>query len=78
MASTFLTRLKVGSKLVDAKGVSRLYRSRISSWQLTLLAAAGLGALVAALVSTTAGKTVIGLAGAWADDVLAWIQHLFN
>ena len=27
-ASTFLTRLRVGSKLVDAKGVSRLYRSR--------------------------------------------------
>ena len=27
MASTFLTRLKVGSILVDAKGVSRLYRS---------------------------------------------------
>jgi len=26
MASTFLTRLKIGSKLVDAKGVSRLYR----------------------------------------------------
>src|SRR5690606_16774745 len=26
MASTFLTRLKVGGKLVDAKGVSRLYR----------------------------------------------------
>ena len=27
MASTFLTRLRVGGKLVDAKGVSRLYRS---------------------------------------------------
>ena len=26
MASTFLTRLKVGSILVDAKGLSRLYR----------------------------------------------------
>ena len=26
MASTFLTRLKIGGKLVDAKGVSRLYR----------------------------------------------------
>lgn len=28
MASTFLTRLKVGEKLIDAKGVSRLYYSR--------------------------------------------------
>ncbi len=33
MASTFLTRLRVGGKLVDAKGVSRLYRARISSLQ---------------------------------------------
>lgn len=30
MASTFLVRLKVGSILVDAKGVSKLYRSTIS------------------------------------------------
>ena len=38
MASTFLTRLRVGGKLIDAKGVSRLYRQRISNLQ---LAAAG-------------------------------------
>ena len=37
MASTFLTRLRVGSKLVDAKGVSMLYRSRISTWSLLFL-----------------------------------------
>lgn len=29
MASTFLVRLKVGSKLVDAKGVNKLYRQRL-------------------------------------------------
>ena len=27
MSSTFLTRLRIGEKLVDAKGVSRLYTS---------------------------------------------------
>src|SRR3712207_7675737 len=37
MASTFLTRLRVGGKLVDAKGVSRLYRQRISTWSLVWL-----------------------------------------
>ena len=37
MASTFLTRLKVGGKLVDAKGVSRLYRQSISGSSLLLL-----------------------------------------
>jgi uncharacterized membrane-anchored protein len=30
MASTFLTRLKVGSILVDAKGLGRLYRPGLS------------------------------------------------
>lgn len=41
MASTFLVRLKVGEKLVDAKGVSRLYESRIRKRDMTffLLAA---------------------------------------
>src|SRR5206468_12939179 len=37
MASTFLTRLKVGSLLVDAKGVSRLYQPGFSSRHLLLL-----------------------------------------
>ncbi|AKL95314.1 thiamin pyrophosphokinase [Clostridium aceticum] len=31
MASTFLVRLKVGSKLVDARGVSKLYHRRITA-----------------------------------------------
>ena len=31
MSSTFLTRLKVGEKLVDARGVSRLFRPRVGS-----------------------------------------------
>src|SRR5699024_4798999 len=52
MASTFLTRLRVGSKLLDAKGVSLLYRQRISTAQLMLLALAGLIALGAAVSAT--------------------------
>ena len=51
-ASTWLTRLRVGSKLVDAKGVSRLYRQRISGWALMLLVlAAGITILVVMLAS---------------------------
>jgi uncharacterized membrane-anchored protein len=38
MASTFLTRLRVGGKLVDAKSVNRLYRSRFSTSVLLWLA----------------------------------------
>jgi uncharacterized membrane-anchored protein len=76
MASTFLTRLRVGGKLVDAKGVSRLYRSRISNTQLSGLLAGGLLALVAALSATPSGTAMLGLLAARWDDVVSWIQGL--
>lgn len=37
MASTFLVRMRLGADLVDAKGVSRLYRSQVESKDLWLL-----------------------------------------
>ena len=46
MASTFLVRMKVGPKLVDAKGVSRLYQSRVRKGDLVLLVVAALVSLV--------------------------------
>jgi uncharacterized membrane-anchored protein len=42
MASTMLTRMKVGPILVDAKGVSRLYAGRVRKRDLLLLVAAAL------------------------------------
>ena len=78
MASTFLTRLRVGSKLIDAKGVSRLYRQRISNWQLAWLVAAGLLALGVALASTAAGQTLFGLFAASFDDVWSSLRSLFS
>ncbi|MDR1117748.1 MAG: thiamine pyrophosphokinase, partial [Bifidobacteriaceae bacterium] len=78
MASTFLTRLRVGGKLVDAKGVSRLYRRGVSNWQLTGLLVAGLVALVAALASTPSGQTLLGLFGAFFDDLWAWIRGIWT
>jgi len=76
MSSTFLTRLKVGGRLIDAKGVSRLYRTRISSWHLFFLAMAGLLALLAALQSTPAGQTFLGLFGAAWDDFINFLRSL--
>ncbi|MDO5719947.1 MAG: putative cytokinetic ring protein SteA [Actinomycetaceae bacterium] len=61
MASTFFTRLVVGPKLVDAKGVSRIYRTRISSWQLFMLSAAGLLAIILALAVTPAGQAFFSI-----------------
>ena len=43
MASTFLTRLRLGPVLVDAKGVSRLYEGRIRRRDMLLLVASGSG-----------------------------------
>ncbi|TQL04384.1 putative cytokinetic ring protein SteA [Cellulomonas sp. SLBN-39] len=78
MASTFLTRLRVGGKLIDAKGVSRLYQHRISNLQLTLLVLAGLLALGVALASTAAGQTLLGLTGARIDDMVSWVRSLLS
>jgi len=45
MASTFLVRLKVGPILVDAKGVNRLYQSRVRRGDMLVLVAAALLAM---------------------------------
>jgi uncharacterized membrane-anchored protein len=74
MASTFLTRLRVGGKLIDAKGVSRLYRSRISTFQIAILIAAGMAALVVALIATPAGRSFFDLLESWWNDLLFWIR----
>ena len=47
MASTFLTRLRLGPVLVDAKGVSRLYQGRIRRRDMVLLVASAVAAMVA-------------------------------
>ncbi|OLT19787.1 thiamin pyrophosphokinase [Ornithinimicrobium sp. CNJ-824] len=77
MASTFLTRLRVGSKLVDAKGVSLLYRSRISTGSLVWLVLAGITALLVALAATPGGRAFFGVLAVRWDDVWAWVEGLF-
>lgn len=77
MASTFLTRLRVGSKLVDAKGVSLLYRTRISSFSLVWLVLAGLLALVVALAATPGGRAFFGVLAVRWDDLWAWFEGMF-
>jgi uncharacterized membrane-anchored protein len=47
MASTFLVRLRVGEILVDAKGVSRMYRKGVRGRDLLLLIGAALFSMVA-------------------------------
>jgi uncharacterized membrane-anchored protein len=77
MASTFLTRLRIGSKLIDAKGVSRLYRSRIPAWTLVLLVVAGVLAVVVALAATPTGQAALDVLGSWWDRFAFWLRGLF-
>ncbi|MGH2786060.1 MAG: putative cytokinetic ring protein SteA, partial [Actinomycetota bacterium] len=64
MASTFLVRLKVGPKLVDAKGVNRLYRPTVRTRDLMLLIGAALATwLIVALTSPA---------------VRLWFEQMFN
>jgi uncharacterized membrane-anchored protein len=61
MSSTFLTRLRVGEILVDAKGVSRLYQPRPGLTPLLVVIAAGMIALVAVVAMTPALRDVAEL-----------------
>jgi uncharacterized membrane-anchored protein len=52
MSSTFLTRLKVGEILVDARGVSRLFRQRVGVMPLAAFGVAALAVVVAAIAGS--------------------------
>ncbi len=78
MASTFLTRLRVGSKLIDAKGVSRLYRSRISTRTMVAMLLIGLCVLGLALSATPGGSILLQLLAARWDDLWANIVGIFT
>ena len=70
MSSTFVTRLKVGEILIDAKGVSRLASRQVGVWPLVALAAAGLGAVVVAIVASPGLRRFIGLLSQRIRDLL--------
>lgn len=66
MSSTFLVRLKVGNRLVDAKGVSKLYRAQPSVKYVGILALAALVVIA----------TVFALSPAMQDRVQAMVDNL--
>jgi uncharacterized membrane-anchored protein len=61
MSSTFLTRLRIGEILVDAKGVSRLYRPRPGLGPLLFVIVAGLIAMIAVVWMTPVLRAVVNL-----------------
>ncbi|KWX00815.1 Thiamin pyrophosphokinase catalytic region [Carbonactinospora thermoautotrophica] len=78
MASTFLTRLRVGGKLVDAKGVSRLYRSRISTSTLLMLVVAALSTMLVTLRVSPLGQAYMTFLTARWESFVFWVQDLFT
>ena len=74
--STFLTRLKVGEKLVDAKAVATLYRSRVSGGAIALLVLAMLIAVIAALWVSRADAVIIDWVTQYWNQFSLWVQGL--
>lgn len=61
MASTFLVRLKVGPKLVDAKGVSKLYRATPGLIDLAFIVGAALILVTVILSISSSARTGLAL-----------------
>jgi len=76
MASTFLVRLKVGPKLVDAKGVNRLYRTEISRGLLLLMVASAFLAMVVAFSAAPGLRLFIENLGERFQDLWFRIRHI--
>ena len=71
MASTFIVRLKVGPKLVDAKGVNRLYRSQVRTRDILLLITAAVVAMVVAASLSPALRL-------WGHNIVAWFHSVWR
>ena len=61
MSSTFLTRLRLGEKIVDAKGVSRLYRPSPGLSPAVIVLGAGVVAFIIVVLVTPALRDVVDL-----------------
>jgi uncharacterized membrane-anchored protein len=72
MASTFLTRLRVGPILVDAKGLSRLYKTRVKRRDLVMLLGAAL--LTMAVVIAVSEPMRLYLQFFWNDVQELWFS----
>lgn len=78
MASTFLVRLRVGPKLVDAKGVSELHRSAPRRWELFGLVAAALLTMLVVIGISQPMQLVLQAVGDWMSDILFDIGQTFR
>jgi len=78
MASTFLTHLRVGQKLVNARGVHQLYQSRISGWALLILVLAATVTIAVAVAYSPAGPILGNYFDATWHNFVYWFTGLFK
>jgi uncharacterized membrane-anchored protein len=78
LASTFLTRLRIGPRLVDAKGVPHLYAGRVRIWHMLAVLVAGVAALCVAIAATPVGQEWWTSVQPSLRDLLDWFQGLFS
>ena len=78
MASTFLTHLRVGTKVVNARGVHQLYQSRISGWSLLALVLAAAVTLVVAVAFSPVGPILGNYFSATWHSFAYWFTGLFR
>ncbi|MFZ0003060.1 MAG: putative cytokinetic ring protein SteA [Trebonia sp.] len=78
MASTFLTHLRVGGKLVNARGVHQLYQSRISGWALLVLVLAAAFTLVIVVMFSPAGPILGNYFSVTWRTFTIWFTGLFT
>lgn len=75
LASTFLTRLKVGPRLVDAAAVPLLYSGQVRPRHLVLLVLFALLTLAVAIATTPVGQEWFDTLAAHASDLVDRIQE---
>ena len=75
MASTFLVRLRVGEILVDAKGVSRMYRGRVRGRDAALLVVAALFAMAVVVAVSPPLRLLLSLVYESARQFVFQLTH---
>jgi uncharacterized membrane-anchored protein len=77
MASTFLVRLRVGEILVDAKGVSRMYRGGIRGREIMMLVGAAVFSMIAVIAVSQPMRLFITQVGEFLRQLLFQVRQIF-